>query len=459
VVHELRATAVLALPLVAGQLAGMGMGMADVLLAGHVNAHVLGTVSVGTAIFGLAHIAAIGMNSALPAAVAQLDGAGRRNEVGAVFRHALMIAAMLGAVLMAAVYWGAPAMAQAFGFQPPLSPDTATFFHAIAPAAPALCLFYCCRGLSEGLSITRPTMLFGLFGLAVVAPIGYGLMYGAFGLPALGAPGAGVASSVGAWAQAIGFGLWLRFSGNYRGLGQGAARRRIELAAICKLLRTGLPLTISLLLESGLFSAVGLAVRAFGETAAASHQVALNVAGLAFMVPLGIALATTIRVGNAAGRGDLRAVRRAGLSGFALVIAVQVVSGTMMVALAGDIAAIYSEQVEVIAGATVLLQMAGLFQLTDGLQVVASSALRGLQDTRVPLLLTGVACWGIGMPLALWLAFVMRSGAAGVWWGLITGITVAAVLLTQRFLKITASPQWPTVIPDGLGCGAVDAVT
>lgn len=435
---ELHATLWLALPMIGGQLTTMGMNVADVLLAGHINAHVLGTVAVATAIYNIANMAALGVNAALAPSVAQLDGAGQRHLAGPLFRQALVVALVLGLLLMAAVYVLGPLLAGLLGFPPELAGATASFLHAIAPAALAASLFFCCRGLSEGLSMPRPTMVLGLIGLIVLAPVAYTLMYSPFGNARLGANGCAIATVAAAWAQLAGFALWLRFSGHYRGLGWGDGPRGLDPAAIAGLLRAGLPMAVSLLLETSLFSAAGLAIGHFGETAAASHQVALSVASFTFMVPLGIANAASVRVGNATGRGDPHGVRRAGFSGMALALLVQAAAGGLMLTLPAAIAGLYTGDPAVIAGGVLLMQIAGVFQLPDGLQVAAMGALRGLKDTRVPMMITALAYWGIGFPLALLLAFKLDWQAPGMWCGLIAGLTVAAALLTARFARLSA---------------------
>ncbi len=431
-----RATARLALPLVAGQLSAIGMNTVDVVLAGHIGAEVLGAVAVGTALFHLANVTAIGVNAALSPSVAQLDGARRRGEVGPLFRQGLLIALALGLVLAAYVWWGAPALAGLLGFAPGLAATARDFLHGVAPALPALSLFYACRGLSEGLALPRPTMAFGVLGLALLIPLGYALMFGAAGLPALGALGCGIATSIVCWVQVGGFAAFLLVSHRYRGLGWHAGAWRPDPPAIAGLLRIGLPMAVSMLLESSMFSGAGLAIGTLGAAAAASHQVALNVAAFAFMVPLGISLAVTVRVGQAAGRGDAAGVRRAGTSGFAFVLVVQTISGALMLGFPGAIASLYTQDAAVHDGAVTLLRLAGVFQLSDGMQAAASGALRGLRDTRVPMLITAIAYWGVGMPLALALAFGAGWQAPGMWCGLIAGLTVAAALLTRRFFAL-----------------------
>lgn len=447
---ELRATALLATPIVVGQLCVMGQNLVDVLLAGHLDAHVLASVAIGGSVWGLALMTSYGMSYALPPAVAQLDGAGRRTAVGAVFRQALWLALAVGLALMVLVRWGGPELVRASGVSPSLQPDAAAFLRAISFGAPALSLYLTCRGFSEGLSMPRPSMAFGVLGLLLLAPIGYVLMYGRLGVPMLGARGSGIATAIVTWLQLAGIALWLACSGRYRGIGWGLGRRLPDPQVIAGLLRVGVPIAVSQLLESSLFTTAALVIGGFGEAAAGGHQIAISIAAFTFMVPMGLSFAITVRVGNAAGRGDPVGVRRAGFSGMGLALALQVASSAVLLGLPDVVAGWYTNDPEVVARATLLLRLAGVFQFSDALQVTASGALRGLKDTKAVMLVTGFAYWVVGMPVGVWLATRAGLQAPGMWIGLIAGLTVAAVLLCRRFVRITA--------PVGLGQRAVEPV-
>ena len=194
---------------------------------------------------------------------------------------------------------GGPALVTAMGVDAPLRDDISTFLRVIALAAPAMALFVACRGLSEGLSLPRPSMLMGLAGLVLLVPLGWLLMYGPFGLPPLGALGSAIAGVIVAYTQAIGFMLILWRGRRYRGLGWRLAWRLPRMAWLRPLLTTGLPIAGSMILESGLFTTAALVIARFGPAAAGGHQVAMSVAALWFMIPLGIAFASTVRVGRA----------------------------------------------------------------------------------------------------------------------------------------------------------------
>ena len=286
-------------------------------------------------------------------------------------------------------------------------------------------------------------MLLGFGGLCLLAPTAYVLTNGLLGLPELGAAGIGIATALMFWMQALGFALYLGRSRRFADLQLFARWESPRWAAQRELLRNGLPIGVTVTMEGGLFAATALLIGRLGEVPAAAHQVALNVATLCFMLPFGIAEATTVRVGHALGRGDRDGVRTAAFAGLALALCTQVCSALLMLAGHDAIAALYSADPAVIALGGSLLLYAALFQLPDGVQVVSAGALRGLNDTRVPMWMAALAYWGIGMPVGAGLGLWLGWGPRGMWLGLTAGLLVAAVLLCRRFLRSSARLPMP----------------
>jgi MATE family multidrug resistance protein len=433
--RELRETFVLATPLILGQLSSIGMNVIDTLLAGHLDARTLAAVAVGTSLWSLAIVAAIGVMLALPPSVAQLAGAGRRTQIGPLFRQSLWLAFGLGAVLAVFVRFSG-GLLDAIGIDPAIAVETRKFLAAIAWGAPALCGYFALRGFSEGIGLTRPTMYFGAFGLILLAPIGYVLMYGRLGFAARGAQGSGMATAAVLWVQVLAFALYIKRRRHYRDIAPLDTFEAPHWRTIAGLLRLGVPMGVSVLMEAGLFVAAALLVGSLGATSVAGHQVAINVASVAFMIPLGVAMATTVRVGNAVGRGDADAVRWAGYAGIGASALTQVISSLGMALFPLAIANIYTDDKAVAAMAAQLLLLAAIFQFSDGIQVTANGALRGVKDTTVPMAITIIAYWAVGMPTGYWLAFHSGLGARGMWMGLIAGLSVAAVLLFARFARV-----------------------
>ncbi len=434
---EIRALLTLAVPIIAGKLAMVGQNTVDVLLAGHLSARVLGAVAMGATVWGMGQMGLTGLMMVVSPFVAQFAGAGKRADIGPFFVQSIWLGLAGGALLLVAVRWGGPALVDVMGVAPELRADVAAFLGAVSLAGPAFGVLLACMGLSEGLSLPRISMAFGIAGLLLLAPIGYALMYGRFGLPALGAAGSGYANALVVWCQALVFLTLIVRSRRFGRLGWEHAPLGPSRGVLLAQIRLGLPIAASQLLETGLFTTAGLLIGGFGTVAAAGHLLALNVGALTFMVPLGIAFATTVRVGLAAGRGDRGAARRSGFAGIGLAASTQSVCALVLLLLPSHIAALYTNDPAVIARATLLLRLAGIFQLSDGVQVAAIAALRGLKDTRVPVALTAVAYWGVGLPVALVCAYPLGLETPGIWCGLIGGLTTAAVLLTLRFRRVS----------------------
>jgi MATE family multidrug resistance protein len=428
---EARASFVLALPIVLGQLSSVGMTVVDTLLAGHLNAGVLAAIAVGGALWSLALVALLGLMLGLAPLVAEHYGAGRWREIGTLFRQALWLAIAAGTALGCGLYFAHPLLA-AFGVAPEVSAQAAAFLRALAWGAPAQAAYFALRGLSEGSGRTRPTLYFGVFGLAVLAPLGYVLMYGRLGFSPLGATGAGYATAIALWLQVLAFAAYIASRRYYQAFEPFARWEAPRPILISRLLWLGVPMGAAVLLEAGLFIAVALLIGALGQIPVAAHQIAINVASVAFMVPLGIGMATTVRVGHALGRGDHAAIAWAVAGSTLLVLASQLLSALLMAWEPGLIVSFYTHDAAVAGLAVVLLRLAALFQFADGIQALANGALRGLQDAVWPMIITLFAYWGVGMTLALALGFGRGQGAAGMWVGLIAGLSAAALLLSTR---------------------------
>ncbi len=432
---EVRKTAVLAGPLVLGHLATGLIGFVDSVIAGHHGTTTLAAVAVGTAIFWLPMMVPMGTLMALPPSVSQLDGSGRHAEIGPLFRQALWLAAALG-LLLFAMLTALVGVLGPMGIAPEILPGAGAFLHGIRWGVPALTLYFCMRYLSDGVHWTLPTMLFGFGGLALLVPLGYALAFGWGPFAERGAGGLGLASATMMWAQATGFAVYLAVSKRFAAFALFARFDWPQWPAIRALLRTGLPIGVTVTMEGSLFVVTALLIGRLGEVEVAAHQIAINVAALCFMIPFGLAEATTVRVGHALGKGlGAAGVRRAGFAGLALVLGTQTLSGIALLLGHDHVAGIYTADAQVAALAGMLLLYAAAFQFPDGIQVLSAGALRGLKDTRVPMYLAAVAYWGVGMSLGAWLGLGLGWGPQGMWIGLIAGLTVAATLLGVRFLR------------------------
>ncbi len=258
--------------------------------------------------------------------------------------------------------------------------------------------------------------------------------------PELGAGGLGIASAVMMWAQALVFALYLWRARRFADLQLFARFERPRWQPIRGLLSTGLPIGVTITMEGSLFIVTALLIGRLGEVPAAAHQIAVNVSALCFMIPVGLAEATTVRVGHALGRGNVDGVRRAAFAGYALALCTQSISAMALLMGNDAIVSLYTHDATVAALAASLLLYAAAFQFPDGVQVLSSGALRGLKDTRRPMLLAAIAYWAVGMPLGAVLGLglgglVPAMGPRGMWIGLIAGLSMAAILLGWRFMR------------------------
>ncbi|MEO6169806.1 MAG: MATE family efflux transporter [Lysobacter sp.] len=436
---EVRRTGILAGPLVLGHLATGLIGFVDSVIAGHHGTATLAAVSVGTALFWLPMMVPMGTLMSFPPAVSQLDGSGRRDGIGPLFRQAMWLSLGLGLALFAFLSVVGIAL-EPMGIAAGIRDGAREFLHGIRWGVPALTFYLCMRYLCDGLHWTLPTMLFGFGGLVLLVPLGFALTYGVPGIPGRGAGGLGLASALMMWIQALAFLIYLRRARRFTDLRLFAGWEAPRWAPILGLLRTGLPIGVTVAMEGGLFITTALLIGRLGEVPVAAHQIAINVASLCYMVPLGLAEATTVRVGHAVGRGDPVAVRRAAWAGFIIVLGTQTLSGLALLLGNEVVVGFYTGDAQVAALAAALLLYAAAFQFPDGIQVIAAGALRGLRDTRVPMLIAAVAYWAVGMTLGAMLGlgiggFSPALGPRGMWLGLIAGLSVASLLMGWRFWR------------------------
>lgn len=437
--REARALGRLAGPLVVGQVSQVGMGFTDTVMAGRLGAMDLAAVAVGSSLWLPVYLGCVGIMMAVSPTVAQLEGAGRRREIARVFRQSLWLAVLVAAVATPLTY-GIGGVMPWFDMDPAIVPVADGYLQAIAWGMPATCGYLALRFLSEGIGHTRPIMYIQLVALATNALGNYILMFGRFGAPAMGAVGAGWSSAIVLCLDALLLAIYVSTRPQYRALGPLWGMEPPAMVWIGRLARLGVPMAVSIVVEVGLFSAVSLLMGSLGVVAVAAHQIALNYSALAFMVPLGIAMGTTIRVGQAAGARDMRGARRSGLVGMALCGGAMAVSALIMLAVPDLIVGMYTRDPQVHSVAVGLLFTAALFQVSDGVQVGAVGALRGLKDTVVPMGINLLSYWAVGLALAYTLGIAMALGPKGLWAGLVFGLTTAAILLSLRFHLLTRRP-------------------
>ena len=400
----------------------------------------LAAVAMGTSFWHPVYLFTLGVLMATSTSVAHLYGAGQPAEIGRLARQALWLSVFLGILsflTLRHMTW----ISDGLAVSPDIIPLTQDYLEALSWGVLPIFAYLILRFLSEGIGFTKPIMLIGFLGLIVNVAGNYVLIYGKLGFPALGAMGCGLATSLAMWAMLFGGIVLVIRHPRFRSCTPFTQFEMPRWRQLKPLLRLGLPIGMTIFAESSIFAAVALILGVFGATVVAGHQIALNVAAMTFMLPLSVAMGITIRVGQAMGRNEPGSARMIGFTGIAMAAFVMLIAAILILALARPIAGMYSNDEDVIAIAARMLFFAALFQISDGLQVSANGALRGLKDTRTPMLITIVAYWVIGLPVGYSLAIIQKMGAPGAWIGLIAGLCVAAILLNVRFYRVSRRPR------------------
>jgi MATE family multidrug resistance protein len=436
---EIGAMTRLALPLIATQLAQIAILTTDVLLMGWLGPEALAAGALGTNVFFVLWVVGIGLAMATAPLIAQAVGRKQRylrdarRSVRQGFWVTLTVTGPSTLVL-----WHAEPVLLFLGQDPAIAAMAQDYTRALSPGLVPAAWFIVLRMFVAAFERPRSALVVQLLVFLINAALAYVLMFGKVGFPALGLVGAGIASAVAHWASVallLGFILIDRRFRRFHLLGRFWRpdwRRYVELW------RVGLPVSATLLFEVGLFSGAVYTMGVIGTAELAAHQIALQCASVTFMVPLGLSQAATVRVGQFAGAGDADGVGRAGWTALMLAVGFMAAMAVALWSLRWALMDAFLDlslpgAAHVAELGAAFLVVAGFFQIFDGAQSVALGALRGLKDTRVPMIVTAFGYWCVGFPVTLICAFPLKFGGVGVWYGLALGLFVVAVVATWRF--------------------------
>jgi MATE family multidrug resistance protein len=410
----------------------MAMGALDTVMVGRVSATALAAVAIGNLYFFGMAVFGMGVLYALDPVISQAAGAGDDVGVARGVQRGGVLALGLSVIAMALLLPASPLLTLAR--QPPdVIPIAAGYAHGLILGMPAFYGFVVLRQSLQAMARVRPILVTVLAANLVNVFLNWVLVFGNLGMAPLGAVGSAWATSTSRWFMVVVLAAvaW----GDLRPALRPLRPEALALRPLMRFIRVGAPIGAQQWLEFGVFGAAGLLMGLLGTVAIASHQVALQLAALTFMIPVGIAQATSVVVGQAVGRGDPEGARRAVGAGMVTVTAFMSFTAVMFLTLPGPLSRIFSNDRMVVGAAALLLPIAGVFQVFDGLQVAGAGALRGVGDTRVPMILTLIGFWVIGLPACVALGFGADLGPRGVWWGLALGIGVVAVLLVLRIRR------------------------
>ncbi len=428
----------LAAPLVMAELGWMGMGIVDTMMVGRVGAAAMGAVSLGSVLFYAVAVFGSGLMLGLDTLVSQAYGARRTMDCHRSLISAVYFCLPLAPALMLLVWCWVPLLAR-FGIYPAVLRATVPYLKAILWSTLPLLLYFALRRYLQGMNRVKPIM-FALVTANLTNVAGnWILVYGHFGAPAMGAEGSGWATCISRVYMVLVLAGYLFYDAIANRTGLLDAPLAPDFGRIGALIRLGLPAAAQLSLEVGVFAAATAFIATLDPVSLAAHQIALNTASFTYMVPLGISSAAAVRVGQALGRGDAHAAGRAGWMAMALGAAFMAAAGVVLLAAPEFVARVFTTDRAVIRTAVSLLAVAAAFQLFDGIQAVATGALRGTGDTRTPMICHLFFYWFVGLPLGYVLCFAMGWRAMGFWVGLCVAlILIGSVLLAVWTRKVHA---------------------
>ncbi len=436
---------ILALPILVTQFCQAALGVVDAIMAGQVSALDLAAVAVGSGIWLPLFLLATGILIATTPLIGEAIGQNKHSEVPHITQQSLWTAGVIG-ILGFIIVNLMPGVLDIMGVPADIQPIAAQYLHGVSFGFPAMAVYAVLRSYCEALGRPEPVTLISIVGLLADIPLNYIFIHGLFGMPEMGGAGCGVATAIVLWITVILLATYTAFTKR-----QQIAETRFfrnfmapNRAQITKLLKLGIPIGISIFFEASLFSLGAIIISPLGEIATASHQVALSVTGQLFMIPISVAMALTIMVSNRYGEKNLIALKQVQATGLIWTILIAITCMLGIWFFRPQVAAAFTDNVEVRAQAIHLLIFALAYQLFDGWQVNIAGILRGMQDTTIPMWVTLFCYWVVALPLGIYLVRYTDTGAQGFWVALITGLFLASILLTLRlrFQQKRLQAQW-----------------
>lgn len=438
IIREAGTTLKVGIPIILAQLLQMSMNFVDTVMAGRLSALDLAAVAIGSSILLPFLVFGLGTLMAVNPIVAQNFGSRKFNQIGANARQTLWLSQLIALPFFFIIRNLEPLMT-GIGVTAEVIPVSDGYLNAISWGIFPVLAYGALRYFNEGISVTRPGMYVALIGTIANIPLNYVLMYGKLGFPQLGAVGTGYASAIVYLIMFLSIFVFTYSFIPYKRFGIFTRFRLPEKKYLAELVSIGTPIGISATMEVSMFAIVSLLMGALGTIAVAGHQIAINFAAMTFMVPFGLSMAITARVGQSTGKGRTGEARFKGFVGVGLCTIFMTFTAILMILFPEYIVAVYTNNPDVADMAVKLLFMAAIFQISDGLQVGGFGALRGLKDTRKPMYVNIFAYIIVGLSLAWYLGIYIDKGPLGLWTGLIVGLTIAGILHNLRFFYKTRS--------------------
>lgn len=425
----------LAYPVMLSQLGHIMVGVVDSIMVGQLGPTELAASSFANNFMGVFMMFGIGVTYGITPMVAQADGKKDHDKITRLLRHGIILSILVGVVLTLFMY----VLTMAFPYMS--QPDDVIrlgkpYFFIIATSLFPLIVFQGFRQFAEGMSVTKPTMYITILANGLNVLLNYLLIYGNFGFPELGLNGAGWGTLVSRIFMALGLLWFVRNYSKFKTYRLGFVLNKFKADFFKPMLKIGIPTGGQFVFEVGAFAMAAIMMGWLGTIPLAAHQIAISLVSLSYMMASGISAASTVRVGNQLGLGDYLNLKRVGNTSYLMVLIFMACCSTIYILFNGFFPTIYVHEEEVIGIASSLIIIAGLFQLSDGVQVVGLGSLRGMSDVKAPTIITLISYWGLAIPVSYVFGFVLDFGPQGIWFGLFIGLTVAAITLYIRFNRL-----------------------
>ncbi|WP_066567897.1 MATE family efflux transporter [Snodgrassella sp. CFCC 13594] len=419
----------LALPILIAQVAQVGVGVVDTVMAGHVSADDLAAVALGSNVFITVYVTFLGVMSALQPILAQLYGAGKTDAIGSTARQGVWFGLMLGVLGMVLLWLLAWPLQHYLNLGDYVERTFGDFVFWIALGMPAAMLHRALYAYAASLNRPKPIMVVSLLALLLNIPLNYVFVYGKLGLPEMGGAGCGLASALCFWFNATVLGLYVMRHRFFAQFGLFSRFEWPQWGAQKSIVKLGVPMGLSFFLEVSSFTFIGLLIARFGVTQVAAQQVVINISSLLYMLPQSVGTALAVCVGQQVGKGDWQRARYVSGVGLSIGIAGAMITGLLLLLFRHFWVGLYTQDAAVISMGAGLLLFAAVFQLSDAVQTTASYSLRGYKLAKVPMLIHAFSFWGLGLGLGSLLGLYWGMEIYGFWLSLVVSLTGAAVAL------------------------------
>ena len=436
---NLKKTLLLALPVCFGQLGHVMVGVVDSIMVGHyggdgssLGALSLAACSLANSLFSVVLVFGIGLAYGVTPLIANADGTKDKNKITAFFRNSIIIGGFSGFMLFAFISLSSSLLR--FMDQPKEVVELAIpYFNILGFSLIPLMLFLSLKQFAEGLSFTKQAMFISLIANIINVGLNYLFIFGKFGFKEMGLNGAGWATFLSRVIMFVIMFVYIVKSKHFKDYLEGLKLKLASLKIIREILDISIPIAFQFLFEVGAFAFAAIMMGWLGTNQLAAHQIAISIASITYMMASGISAAATVRVGNALGRKNNMELRNSAFAAFILGLAFMFLCALLFIAFHDYLPFLFNDNIEVVKLASSLIVIAAFFQVSDGVQVIGLGALRGISDVKLPTLITVLAYWVVGLPIAYFLAFILDFGAVGIWYGLLIGLSLAAALMFYRF--------------------------